>query len=105
MPSFEDGRGRLGRNGGRNSVEFLDRYRSRDGANYDCIVPVSGGKDSTYQVIRMLELGLNPLCVTATTDKLSEIGRRNIENLKRLGVDYVEVTPNPLCGAASTASR
>ena len=44
----------------------------------------------------MLELGLNPLCVTATTDKLSPIGRRNIENLKHLGVDCVEVTVNPL---------
>jgi hypothetical protein len=44
----------------------------------------------------MLELGMNPLCVTATTDKLSEIGRRNIENLKRQGVDFVEVTPDPV---------
>jgi len=77
-------------------VELLDRYGSSDGSNYDCLIPVSGGKDSTYQVLRMLELGRNPLCVTATTDKLSAIGRRNIENLKRLGVDYVEVTTNPL---------
>lgn len=74
----------------------LDRYRATDGSSYDCVVPVSGGKDSTYQVIRMLELGMNPLCVTATTDKLTAIGRRNIENLKRLGVDYVEVSTNPL---------
>ncbi len=77
-------------------MAILDRYRSPDGSNYDCVVPVSGGKDSTYQVVRMLELGMNPLCVTATTDKLSDIGRRNIENLKRLGVDYVEVTTNPV---------
>jgi len=75
---------------------ITERYRSRNGHNYDCIVPVSGGKDSTYQTIRMLEMGLNPLCVTATTDKLSAIGRRNIENLKRQGVDYVEVTTNPV---------
>src|SRR5688500_13056335 len=58
----------------------LQRYRRPDGSNYDCIIPVSGGKDSTFQTVRMLELGMNPLCVTATTDKLSEIGRRNIEN-------------------------
>jgi N-acetyl sugar amidotransferase len=44
----------------------------------------------------MLQLGLNPLCVTASTCDLSEIGRRNIENLKRRGVDYVEVSPNPI---------
>jgi hypothetical protein len=39
---------------------------------------------------------MNPLCVTATTDKLSEIGRHNIENIKRQGVDYVEVTTDPV---------
>ncbi|PIL16333.1 hypothetical protein P775_25025 [Puniceibacterium antarcticum] len=43
----------------------------------------------------MLQLGLNPLCVTSTTCDLSVIGRANIENLKGLGVDYVEVSPNP----------
>src|SRR5438445_12590353 len=77
-------------------LRVVDRYRSKDGSNYDCIVPVSGGKDSHFQVLRILELGLNPLCVTATTDKLSEIGRYNIENLKLRGVDYIEVTPNPV---------
>ena len=74
---------------------ILARYRRPDGTNWDCIVPVSGGKDSTYQVVRMLQLGLNPLCVTATTCDLSAIGRRNIENIKKLGVDYLEFSPNP----------
>lgn len=74
----------------------LSRYRSKDGNNYDCIVPVSGGKDSTFQVLRMLELGMNPLCVTATTDYLSDLGRRNIENLRKRGVDYIEITTNPV---------
>ena len=75
---------------------ILDRYRSKNGSNYDCVVPVSGGKDSTFQTLQMLELGMNPLCVNGTTDKLSPIGRRNIENLKRLGVDFVEVSMNPV---------
>ncbi len=76
-------------------VELLNKYRSRDHHTYDCIVPASGGKDSVFQTLTMLELGFNPLCVTATTDQLSDIGRRNIENLKRLGVDYIEYTLNP----------
>jgi N-acetyl sugar amidotransferase len=80
-------------------LQLLEKYRSRDGSNWDCIVPVSGGKDSTYQVIRMQQLGLNPLCVTSTTCDLSELGRKNIENLKHLGVDYVEMSPNPLVRA------
>lgn len=72
------------------------RYRRSGASGWDCIVPVSGGKDSTYQVVRILQTGLNPLCVTSTTCDLSDIGRRNIENLKRLGVDHVEMSPNPL---------
>lgn len=79
-------------------LTLLEKYRKHD-SNWDCIVPVSGGKDSTYQVIRMLQLGLNPLCVTSTTCDLSEIGRRNIKNLQRLGVDHVEFSPNPLVRA------
>jgi hypothetical protein len=47
----------------------------------------------------MLQMGLNPLCVTATTCDLSAIGRQNIENIKRLGVDYVEFSPDPLVRA------
>ncbi len=75
---------------------ILEKHKAKDSSNYDCIVPVSGGKDSHFQVIKMLELGMNPLCVTATTDYLTEIGRANIENIKRQGVDYFEVSVNPL---------
>lgn len=77
-------------------LQVLDRYRDQTGGNWDCVIPVSGGKDSTYQVIRILQLGMNPLCVTATTCDLTPIGRKNIENLKNLGVDYVEFSPNPI---------
>ena len=76
-------------------ISIVDKYRSKDGSTYDCIVPVSGGKDSTYQVLTLLKMGLKPLCVTATTCQLSDIGRRNIENLKNIGVDFVEYTTNP----------
>jgi N-acetyl sugar amidotransferase len=77
-------------------LALLERYRSASAGRWDCIVPVSGGKDSTYQVLRMLQLGANPLCVTATTCHLSDIGRRNIENIKNLGVDHIEFSPNPV---------
>jgi N-acetyl sugar amidotransferase len=77
-------------------IDITNKYRSPDNSNRDCIIPVSGWKDSTYQVIRVLQLGLNPLCVTATTCDLSEIWRKNIENIKKLGVDYIEFSPNPV---------
>ena len=82
----------------RELLALLEKYRRPDG-NWDCIVPVSGGKDSTYQVIRMLQMGINPLCVTSSTCDLSPIGRKNIENLKRLGVDHLEFSPNTLVRA------
>lgn len=78
---------------------ILDKYRNKDGTNWDCIVPVSGGKDSTFQVVQMLQLGMKPLCVTATTCDLTVVGRKNIENIKKLGVDYFEMSPNPLVRA------
>jgi hypothetical protein len=77
-------------------TSIMSRNLRNSNSNWDCIIPVSGGKDSTYQVIKILELGYKPLCVTATTCDLTEIGRRNIENIKNLGVDYVEVSPNPI---------
>lgn len=63
------------------------------GNAYDCIVPSSGGKDSTYQVLTLLELGARPLVVTASTCHLTQIGRANIENLKRYATT-IEVSPN-----------
>jgi N-acetyl sugar amidotransferase len=74
---------------------ITDKYKSKTGS-WDCIIPVSGGKDSTFQVIKVLQLGLNPLCVTSSTCDLSPIGRANIENLKHLGVDHLEFSPNPI---------
>lgn len=62
-------------------------------AIYDCVVPVSGGKDSTYQVLKLRELGAKVLAVNAGTDYLSDIGRRNLDNLKRF-CDVIEWTPN-----------
>jgi N-acetyl sugar amidotransferase len=79
--------------------EVLTRYRGRNHLGWDCIIPVSGGKDSTYQVLRMLQLGMTPLAVTATTCDLSDIGRRNIDNLRSLGVDHIAFSPNPIVRA------
>ncbi len=76
--------------------KILNNYKDKNSTNWDCIVPVSGGKDSTYQVLKMIELGLNPLCVTATTCNLTTIGRSNIDNIKKLGVDLIEMSPNPI---------
>jgi N-acetyl sugar amidotransferase len=75
-------------------VSILTRYSGKN-RKWDCIVPVSGGKDSTTQVLKILELGFNPLCVTSTTCHLSDIGRENLVNIRELGADAVEFSPNP----------
>tara|TARA_B100001057_G_C22788000_1_gene926408 strand:+ start:222 stop:1349 length:1128 start_codon:yes stop_codon:yes gene_type:complete len=62
---------------------------------YDCIIPVSGGKDSTWQVIVALEHGLHPLCVTWKTPARNEIGTENLRNLIQLGVDHIDFSINP----------
>ncbi len=78
--------------------KIFDKHRSSD-SQWDCVVPVSGGKDSTYQVIKVLEFGMTPLCVTSTTCDMSEIGRRNVDNIKKLGVDHIQLSPNPIVRA------
>lgn len=63
--------------------------------SYDCVVPVSGGKDSHWQVLTCLEHGLRPLAVTWKTPGRTELGERNLRNLIELGVDHFDVTVNP----------
>ena len=76
-------------------VEIVKKIKTRNNGNYDCIVPVSGGKDSTWQVLKMLEYDLKILCVNSRTCDLSPIGRRNLDNIKNIGVDMIELSPNP----------
>ena len=76
--------------------QILEKYKSKDGSNYDCIIPVSGGKDSTYQTyVIKEEFGLNPLVINFHPLDQTVIGRDNLENLKKLGVDCIEFTANP----------
>lgn len=63
---------------------------------YDCIVGVSGGKDSTFQALYVKEkLGLNVLLVNSTPDNITEIGRHNLDNLCKHGFDMINLRPNP----------
>jgi N-acetyl sugar amidotransferase len=64
-------------------------------SGYDCVIPVSGGKDSTWQTVKCLELGLKPLAVTWRPPGRTAIGRRNLDNLISLGVDHIDYTVDP----------
>lgn len=73
---------------------ILDRYRG-DGSSYDCIIPVSGGKDSCYQALTMRDkYGMTPLCVTHTPCELTEVGLKNLNFLRDQGFDLIQVSGN-----------
>jgi N-acetyl sugar amidotransferase len=77
--------------------QIFEKYRNNNDSTYDCIIPVSGGKDSHYQAYVIKEkFGLNPLLVNFHPIDFTDIGRKNMENLKSLGMDCIEFTPNPI---------
>lgn len=78
----------------RQLAAIFERAKARQ-RGYDCIVPVSGGKDSTWQVVKCLEHGLRVLAVTWRTPGRSRLGQANLDNLIQLGVDHVDWSINP----------
>ena len=77
--------------------EFRELARDcRDRAEgYDCVIPVSGGKDSYWQVITCLEHGLHPLCVTYVVPGRNVLGEKNLHRLIEIGVDHIDFRPSP----------
>tara|TARA_X000000950_G_scaffold288388_1_gene404904 strand:- start:47886 stop:49004 length:1119 start_codon:yes stop_codon:yes gene_type:complete len=75
-------------------IGLIEKVKKKKNS-YDCIIPVSGGKDSTWQVIKCLEYNLKPLAVTWKTPHRTKIGEDNLKNLINLGVDHIDFTINP----------
>lgn len=64
-------------------------------ASFDCIVPVSGGKDGSYVAYKLKhELGLNPLCVTIRPALELDLGDKNLKNFIESGYNHVHITPS-----------
>ena len=75
--------------------QILDRYRSKDGSKWDCIIPVSGGKDSCYQAYVMkYKYGMTPLCVNFVPCEMTDVGHQNLQFLRDLGFDLIQVGAN-----------
>lgn len=76
-------------------IDLLKKNRSTNG-NFDCIVPVSGGKDGSY-VSYMLKhkYGMNPLAVTVRPALSLEIGDKNLYNFISSGYNHIHLSPNP----------
>ena len=75
-------------------LTLVKKYKKHP--DYDCVIGVSGGKDSTFQVIKVLELGLKPLCVCFEPTIPTKIGRKNLNNLNNLGVDLIHIKRDPV---------
>ena len=73
-------------------LQLIKKQRKYNKSSWDCLIPVSGGKDSFYQIIKCKEMGLKPLCVNATTCDLTNLGKKNLETMKGLNVDIINVT-------------
>ena len=75
--------------------KFLDQYRKNNG-EYDCIVPSSGGKDSSFTAhILKSKYKMNPLAVTWAPNMWTDVGFENFNNLSRVGgIDSILITPN-----------
>lgn len=77
-------------------LKILEQYRSKDGSNYDCVIPVSGGKDSYFQAhVLKNEFGMRPLLVTYNGNNYTDVGWRNVHRMKEaLGLDHVFYSPS-----------
>ena len=75
-------------------VKVIENAKKKS-KGYDCLIPVSGGKDSTWQLVKCLEYGLNPLALTWKTPARTEMGAKNLANLISIGVDHIDYQVNP----------
>lgn len=77
---------------------LCDKYRGCNGPNaYDCMIAVSGGKDSHFQVYMFKEvLGMNPLLVSVEDNfPMTNAGLHNIKNISEaFGCDIISMKPN-----------
>ncbi len=76
--------------------DILEDAKAKSGDNYDCIIPISGGKDSTFQLHVLVNIyKMKPLAVTFSHNWYSKVGLNNLLNsLEKFNVDHIMFTPN-----------
>lgn len=74
--------------------KILNQYRGR--SKYDCLLPYSGGKDSTFQAYTLVKrFGMNPLVYTFNHTFLTGTGMYNLFNgTQKLNLEHIIYTPN-----------
>src|SRR3989338_8391220 len=76
--------------------KIAEQYRSKNKSNYDCIIPVSGGKDSYFQTYYVTKvLGLKPLLVTYDGNNYLPVAEINRKKMRELfDVDHLIFGPS-----------
>lgn len=75
-------------------VENIKKTSKKNNSSYDCVVPWSGGKDSTSIALKLkFDYDLNPLLVTFSPLITNEIGEYNRNEVSKLGFDTIFIKP------------
>lgn len=73
--------------------QLLKKHRRNDG-HFDCLVPVSGGKDGSYVAYNLKhKYGMNPLCLTVTPALSLPLGDQNLRAFVESGYNHISVNP------------
>ncbi len=80
----------------RDLADILRIEKERAGDNYDCVLPISGGKDSFFQAHVLVNVyGMKPLAVTFSHNWFSETGFYNLQRcLEVFDLDHIQFTPS-----------
>lgn len=76
--------------------KILRDARIKKKSDFDCIVPVSGGKDGSYVCHKLkTEFKMNPLAVSINPPLRSEIGKLNLENFAKNKINLITLDLDP----------
>ncbi len=74
-------------------IRLLDKHRKQQG-QFDCLVPVSGGKDGSYVAYNLkYRYAMNPLCLTVTPPLPLPLGEENLRAFVQSGYNHISVNP------------
>ena len=75
-------------------IQLFKNFENKGNKHYDCIIPVSGGKDSYFQAHVVKELGYNALLVTYNANNYTRTGLKNVQRMREaFGFDHIFYTP------------
>ena len=75
---------------------LCDKHRGCNGNGHDCVIAVSGGKDSHFQIYIIKEvMKMNPVLVSVGNMDWTETGRKNLENVSdSFSCEIIQMQPN-----------